>query len=238
MLQNPRDEFDDMQGVCLSKVIPNLESENFAISGSESSVHLDVIDDQVSIHDEDVYGIVLMTSGGNDLIHMYGRSPPRECAMYGATVEQAKPWIESFAQRLGKMLDELSLRFPGGCEIYLADIYDPTDGVGDAPSIFLPDWPDGLSIHASYNRTIRTVAEARSNVFVVPLHQAFLGHGSHCRQMWRDNYRKDDPHYWFYSNIEDPNDRGYDAIRRVFMNSLLENTKLRRLIANEAGSDL
>ena len=27
----------------------------------------------------------------------------------------------------------------------------------------------------------------------------------------------DDPHYWFFDNVEKPNDRGYDAIRRIFL---------------------
>ena len=66
---------------------------------------------------------------------------------------------------------------PAGCEIYLGDIYDPTDGVGDAPSVFLPHWPDGLAIHAKYNLVIRDVASAREHVHVVPLHETFLGHG-------------------------------------------------------------
>ena len=223
---NPRDEYPDMQGVCLSSVLPNLTYENLAISGSESSLHSDVIND-IATHDEDVFGIVMMTSGGNDLIHMYGRSPPRECAMYGATVAQASPWIANFEKRLGVMLDRLTASFPGGCEIYLGDIYDPTDGVGDAPSIFLPHWPDGLAIHARYNAAIRLAASQRNHVFVVPLHQTFLGHGSHCRQPWNQHYCQADPHYWFHTNIEDPNDRGYDAIRRVFMNTILENTAIR-----------
>ncbi len=46
-----------------------------------------------------------MTTGGNDLIHNYGRSPPREGAMYGATFEQARPWIENFDKRLGEMIE-------------------------------------------------------------------------------------------------------------------------------------
>ena len=33
-------------------------------------------------------------------------------------------------------------------------------------------------------------------------------------------YRADDPHYWYYANIEDPNERGYDAIRRIFLNEI------------------
>ena len=228
LLKNPSDEFAAMKGICLSSVIENLSFENFAISGSESATHLDVINETIPTYEEDVFGIVLMTSGGNDLIHMYGRSPPRECAMYGATLEQAEPWIKGFDDRLRTMLTTLKSKFPGGCEIYLGDIYDPTDGVGDAPSIFLPKWPDGLAIHARYNETIRSVASEMNNVHVVPLHKTFLGHGSHCRQFWREHYRSEDPHYWFYSNVEDPNDRGYDAIRRVYMNSIIANTQLRK----------
>jgi hypothetical protein len=59
-------------------------------------------------------------------------------------------------------------------------------------------------------------------VRVVPIYEEFLGHGIHCRQFWRTHYRARDPHYWYSSNIEDPNDRGYDAIRRVFLNAILK----------------
>lgn len=227
VIVNPQDEYEDMRGICLSKVLPNLEHENFAISGSTSQEHLATIEDRLQVHDEDVLGLVVMTTGGNDLIHSYGRMPAKECAMYGATEAQAAPWIEAFGQRLTLMLDKIEAAFPGGCEIYLADIYDPTDGVGDAPSIYLPKWPDGLAIHARYNETIRRCAASRANVHVVPLYETFLGHGSHCRQFWRSTYVAEDPHYWFYTNIEDPNDRGYDAIRRVFLNTMVANTQLR-----------
>ncbi|MCD0461192.1 SGNH/GDSL hydrolase family protein [Roseiconus lacunae] len=226
ILKNPADEFPAMQGVCLSAVLPNLDHENHAISGSESDLHLEIIREEIPV-EEQAYGIVLMTSGGNDLIHSYGRSAPRQCAMYGATLKQAAPWIDNFKIRLRTMFEEIDQKFPVGCEIYIGDIYDPTDGVGDAPSIFLPDWPDGLAIHARYNETIRSVAAERNNVFVVPLHATFLGHGSHCRQFWRSTYDREDPHYWFYSNIEDPNDRGYDAIRRTFLNTIVQHSRLK-----------
>jgi hypothetical protein len=29
-----------------------------------------------------------------------------------------------------------------------------------------------------------------------------------------------DPHYWYYSNLEDPNERGYDAVRRCFLREM------------------
>jgi lysophospholipase L1-like esterase len=226
LISSPIDEFEEMKGVCLSRVLPNLQTRNLAISGSTSITHAEIVDEKLETQPADVYGIVVMTTGGNDLIHSYGRSPAREGAMFLATMEQAKPWIENFEKRLITMLDTITAKFPGGCEIHLADIYDPTDGVGDGASIMLPAWPDVLAIHAEYNRTINRCADARDHVHVVPLHKAFLGHGGHCRQFWQPFYDSKDPCYWFYENVEDPNDRGYDAIRRLFMNSIITHSKL------------
>jgi hypothetical protein len=81
-------------------------------------------------------------------------------------------------------------------------------------------WSDCLAIHAAYNAKLREVAVQHPEVRVVPVHDAFLGHGIHCRKFWRTNYRSDDPTYWYHDNIEDPNDRGYDALRRVFLNAI------------------
>jgi lysophospholipase L1-like esterase len=216
LVTNPSDEFADMRGSCLSTVLPNLTSRNVAVSGSTSIQHLHVVQTLPKQSDE-CLGLVVVTTGGNDLIHWYGRSSPREGALYGATWQQAQPWIESFERRLHEMIDLIEETFPGGCHIFLGDIYDPTDGVGDALSVFLPPWPDGLRIHAAYNGVIHRCARQRDNVHLVPIHATFLGHGSHCRQFWRTHYRRDDPHYWYSVNIEDPNDRGYDALRRIFL---------------------
>lgn len=219
LIENPDDEFEDMKGRSLSVVIPNLEFKNAAISGSNSIQHLDVLT-RLPNYGEEVLGIIVMTSGGNDLIHWYGRRPPKEGAMYGATLKEAKPWITAYQSRLNEMFDLLNEKFPGGCEVFLGDIYDPTDGVGDAPSVFLPDWPEALAVHGAYNHVIHKTAQKRENVHVVPIHATFLGHGSHCRQFWRKHYESSDPHYWYHTNVEDPNDRGYDALRRIFLNEM------------------
>jgi len=167
--------------------------------------------------DSNTLGIVLFTTGGNDIIHNYGRTEPREGAMFGATWSQAQPWISSFAARLERMLDAIDEHFPGGCHIFLANIYDPTDGTGDARRVGMPRWHDGLRIHDAYNDIIRAAVAQRANVHLVELHEPFLGHGLTCRRFWREHYRRDDPHYWFWMNLEDPNERGYDAIRRLFL---------------------
>ena len=75
-------------------------------------MHLETIRDRLEKQAADTFGLVVMTTGGNDLIHGYGRSPPREGAMYGATLEQARPWIENFEKRLDEMIELLEAVFP------------------------------------------------------------------------------------------------------------------------------
>jgi hypothetical protein len=63
------------------------------------------------------------------------------------------------------------------------------------------------------------------------MYEAFLGHGVHCRKFWGAHYRSADPHYWYAPNLEDPNDRGYDAIRRVFLSEILKEVAVLRTAA-------
>jgi lysophospholipase L1-like esterase len=230
LAENPHDEWPDMQGICLKAVLPNLRTVNLAVSGSSSLEHLELLHDRLDAQESDVFGLVVLTTGGNDIIHWYGTSPPREGAMYGATLEQAQPWIDNFAKRLDQMIDLIEERFPGGCKVFLADIYDPTDAVGDAPRAGLSEWPDGLAIHAAYNEVIHRCAAERACVHLVPLYREFLGHGIHCRQPWQEHYRSEDPYYWYADNLEDPNVRGYDAIRRLM---LIEIAKVANELADK-----
>jgi lysophospholipase L1-like esterase len=222
LIDNPPDEFSDMQGKCLEKVFPNLTEINLARSGSTSLECLEILVPQLKLQDEDTFGIIVMTIGGNDIIHDYGRTPPREGAMYGATLEQARPWIENFRARLEAIIAGLEARFPAGCEFFIANIYDPTDGMSDAQNAGLPAWPDGSNIINAYNEVIAGAAERHTNVRLVNVHDGFLGHGIHCLKFWRARYDSRDPHYWYWENLEDPNDRGYDALRRMFLNEMAQ----------------
>lgn len=220
LTKNPADEFPELSGVCLSAAFRKLTVTNLSVSGSTST---EVMARQLSLlptNGPDVLGLVVMTTGGNDIIHNYGRTPPREEAMYGATREQAQPWTENFGRRLETTLMQVKSRFPGGCEIFLANIYDPTDGLGDAESAGLPAWPEATQVLAAYNKVIQECVTRCPEVHLVDMHGAFLGHGIHCTQFWREYYDFRDPHYWFYSNLEDPNERGYDVLRRLFLNEI------------------
>lgn len=217
---NPSDESEEMRGVNLASVFPSIQSTNLAVSGS---VSLAVLTDQMPRLPRapaDTMGWVVITTGGNDLIHNYGKTPPREHALYGATWQQAEPWITNFRTRLERIVAGIAEKFPGGCHVFLANIYDPTDGEGDIEKTGLPAWPDGTRILAAYNNAIERCATTHTNVHLVNIHDAFLGHGIHCRQFWGRHYDTADPYYWYYFNLEDPNERGYDAIRRVFLREM------------------
>jgi len=220
---NPPDEFADMRDICLSTVLPKLQFTNLSLSGSTSLEHLEKELPHLPAVGSNVLGIIVITTGGNDLIHNYGRTPPREQAVYGADWEQAKPWIDNFQRRLDSMISQIEAHFPGGSQIFLANIFDPTDGIGDAEHAGLPPWKEAMRILDAYNEVIQQCAKNHPDVHRVDIHGAFLGHGIHCTQFWREHYNRHDPHYWFYENLEDPNERGYDVIRRLF---LIEITKV------------
>ncbi len=210
-------DFAAMRDCCLKRVFPNLRIMNIAVSGSDSIQHLKKQLPSLKPFDPDVLGVVVLTTGGNDLIHWYGTRPPVEGAMYGATLEQARPWIAAYAKRLEEILNGIMGLFPGGSHIFIGNIYDPTDGQGKPFFTGLPPWPDGLDILAEYNQVIQAAAQEHDTVDLVDIHDLFTGHGITCRQFWRSTYDGSDPHYWYFDNIEDPNERGHDALRRAFL---------------------
>lgn len=220
LVKNPADEYPELNGICLSAIFPKLAVTNLSVSGSTSA---EVAVRQLALfptNDASVFGIVVMTTGGNDLIHNYGRTPPREEAMYGATWEQAQPWVDNYRHRLEETIAQIKTRFPGGCEIFVANIFDPTDGIGDAERAGLPAWNEATKILDAYNDVIQRCATLHPEVHLIDMHNAFLGHGIHCTQFWRKHYDRHDPHYWFFYNLEDPNERGYDVIRRLFLTEM------------------
>jgi hypothetical protein len=219
--QNNDEVYPEMAGVELSRTLPNLSVTRRASNSSNSIAHEQVIE-RMAVREPDVFGIVCLTTGGIDLIHWYGRRDPVEGTMYGASWTQAEPWIANFSARLDRMMLALQSKFPGGCAVFIATIYDPTDTVGDienaGPMFWLPAWPDGKAVHTAFNDAIRATAKKHEHVHLVDVYAAMLGHGIHCADRTNPHYDADDPTYWYFENLEDPNQRGYDAIRRAFLN--------------------
>ena len=222
---NDNEQYPEMAGCDLTSVILNLSAKNISRNYTISQEH---VEDQLPLvpdYPPDVKGIVVITSGGNDLIHDYGRRAPKDGAMYGCTYEQSIEWTENTKGRIRQVLEGVSAKFPGGCEIFLANIYDPTDGIGNPRVFGLPKWKDCVQVLGLMNTKIAELCDEFDNVHLVDIHSEFLGHGAHCREFWRKNYHSDDPTYWFCENIEDPSTRGYDAIRRVFLLEMIEVLK-------------
>src|ERR1043166_5656550 len=100
LLQNDDANYPDMQGRDLHHVLANLITHNLSVSYTVSGEHLRDQAPRIAFYPPTVRGIVVITTGGNDLIHDYGRSAPRDSAMYGCTYEQALQWKENFRVRL------------------------------------------------------------------------------------------------------------------------------------------
>ena len=220
LVKNRPNEFSDLEGICLSRVLPNLQPMNRSISGTTSIECLDYQLPKLETQDRDTFGVIVMTTGGNDVIHNYGRTPPREGAMFGARLDQIDEWVRNYDQRLDTIIDRMREVFPGGCHLFIGNIYDPTDGDGDIQHAGLPAWADGVRVLQAYNDVIARFAERHPDVTLVDIRSEFLGHGIHCTHFWHRYYRKNSPYYWYWDNLEDPNDQGYDAIRRLFLNEM------------------
>jgi hypothetical protein len=206
--------FDRLSEVRLPAVFPDFESTNYSVSATISLQHYEKQIPQIPVFAENVHGLIVITSGGNDILHNYGRTPPREGATYGATMDQARPWIENYEKRLIATLKAVNERFPGGCDIFVANIYDPTDGQGDIENAGqdLPPWKDGLAVLGAYNEVIARTVDSQPNYHLVDIHKAFMGHGIH----------HEDRPYWYYKNLEDPNDLGYAALEDLFWQAMEE----------------
>lgn len=222
LVQNDDAQYPDMKGCDLSSVMPNFESHNFARDFTVSQEHIDDQLPLLPVYPPDIYGIVLMTSGGNDLIHDYGRSAPVDGAMYGCSYRQAIGWTENVKQRVTMLVEGVMAKFPGGCDIFLANVFDPTDDVSDPQAKGLPRWRAASKIVCLTNSKIAEICNQYENVHLVDIHSEFLGHGIHCTEPWRKYYHKDDPGHWYYHNLEDPNRRGFDAIRRLYLKEMIK----------------
>jgi hypothetical protein len=222
LIKNDDRQFSEMKGCDLGSVINLIGYENFAVDYTVSQEHIDYQLPQVPQFNDKPHGIVVMTSGGNDLLHNYGRSAPEDGAMYGCTYEQAIDWTENIKQRLIVIVEGVQGKFPGRCDIFLGNIYDPTDGHSDAETGGFPKWADASKILNLTNSKIKEICDTYENVHLIDIHKEFLGHGFHCRDSQSKNYRKDDPTFWYCDIVEDPNRRGYDAIRRLYLQEMIK----------------
>ena len=71
-----RDEYPELRELNLRAVLPNLTVTNLSVSGSTSLQHVRQQLPRLTRQHPDTLGIIVLTTGGNDLIHNYGRTEP------------------------------------------------------------------------------------------------------------------------------------------------------------------
>ncbi len=217
---------DDPLQLNLKQVYSQIEYLNLAENSTTTAMH----EGNVRAHKPQLLAlhapaIIILSTGGIDLVHNYGQTPPHDGALYGSPAENLPRDRRLFVERLDRLMRELQSCFPKGVEVYIQTIYDPTDGIGDIENVSpalrlirpLPAWPAGVAYLNAWNEEIRALATRFPFVHVVEVHDLFLGHGIHYQDRTHPHYDAKDPSYWYYWNLEDPNMRGYDAIRRAYL---------------------
>jgi len=155
--------------------------------------------------------IVVMTIGGNDMQVALGtgQSPT------GKTLTDALANIRALVDSL-RNPDVL----PDGVSIYLASVYDPSDGVGRVDSCFggtdLRPFMEALDV---WSEKYVELGKERGIAIVDALHH-FKGHGFYAKDKTNQYYDETDPTIWFDSDCVHPNDRGHNQLRRLFFEAI------------------
>ncbi|OGQ89042.1 MAG: hypothetical protein A2289_18685 [Deltaproteobacteria bacterium RIFOXYA12_FULL_58_15] len=229
LIQNNNGIYPQWRGRDLRSHFASVTSNNQAISGSASCDYSTSDITYVLQQDPHTWKptVVVITLGGNDLIHNYNCSSPGECHAFCSSLAAATSWADNYRQRMIGFIQAAKASITGPTYILLANIYDPTDGVGDIENagVGLPPWPDGFDVLALYNQQIEQIALATGAV-LVDMRAAMLGHGIHFDDRSNPYYDAGDPTYWYCQNLEDPNDRGYHAIRAAFWQAIEETLRL------------
>lgn len=150
--------------------------------------------------------IVVMTIGGNDLQNALNplADPDAITAEALDNIEEFVGWIQDPA------------RFPDGVSLYLTNVYEPSDGVGQADECFLGfPYASRLPNLDGFNADLVTMGEDLG-FSVVDLRGHFLGHGFHHDDTALDVHEPDDPSLWLAPDCIHPNDRGHHEVRRLF----------------------
>jgi hypothetical protein len=153
--------------------------------------------------------LVIGTIGGNDLVSiMFGQDRETVADRMASNIEALVDWVQDPAQ------------FPDGGYLYIANVYDPSDGVGQADGCFvgIPTTEAVLGLQDANSRT-RAMAEERGFA-MVDMHGHFMGHGHNFDDSSIEAYDAADPTLWFASDCIHPNQRGHHELRRVFFGAI------------------
>lgn len=217
-------EFDEQD---LTSFYPSLvEVYDVAVGGATTT---SLVNDQLPAAADDlgdsVEGetIVVMTISGNDVNAAVTQ------LWYLLEVnndpEAADEVVAELIARVGQNIETIidfyddTARFPDGAYIYMANVYDPTDGTGDLPACYPGlDLSSSLSYLDEINDALVTLAIERE-VAVLDIQQHFLGHGFHFDNPDAPFYDASNPEMWFADCVH-PNNTGHNELRQMFYSAI------------------
>ncbi len=157
--------------------------------------------------------LVVATIGGNDMV----------VAVFASQLSDEPDVVaQAEVDKMVENLSEISVffadtqRFPDPVYLYIANIYEPTDTVGQAEVCF-NDVDVRIGIRAIDLANLGMLELAQEEGFgYVDMRSHFLGHGQNAGDESGEWYVPDDATTWFVDDCIHPNDRGHHEIRRLF----------------------
>lgn len=106
-------------------------------------------------------------------------------------------------------------RFPDGVYLAINNVYEPTDGEGQAAECFYGlDLSGFIGDFDALNASTLALAQEQGWAWV-DLHGHFVGHGFNFDVPQFEAYDEDDPTLWFQDDCIHPNARGHHELRRL-----------------------
>ena len=213
LLVNNTSTWPDWDGIDLATRYPGIDVVDVSKSGAWTGTVLNHqfgrLEEQITLPFEGEV-LVVMTVGGNDL---------QSVLMNPSGVEERlESTIDNWRKIAEYFLDEQ--RFPDGSTVLMANVYEPTDAVGQVDGCFY-----GLDISfllpslLDANTQLRGLAE-EMGFSVLDMRGTFLGHGFHYSDSTTPHYNEDDPSLWLANSCIHPNLRGHHEIRAMFWRAI------------------
>jgi lysophospholipase L1-like esterase len=213
LYKNLDNVYPDWKGKDLATLYPGIRHHDLTSDGATTDTVLNWQLPKV-LTGENQPTIIIMTVGGNDLLHHYG-------------VQEEKGLKLSYEMQknLRKIITILQdpAKFPKPARIYVGNIYDPSDGIGEGlEKEGYSHWPDGLKVLDHWNKRIQEVAQEKG-LTLVDVHKHFLGHGVNHDDPKGKYYNPEDNSTWLKLVIE-PNSHGAHEIRKLFWDKIYKDS--------------
>lgn len=157
--------------------------------------------------------LVVATIGGNDMVLAVFASQVADDPVAVAQEEVDK--MVANLNEIAAFFDD-PVRFPDPVFLYIANVYEPTDTIGQSVACFNNvDVTIGIGSIDLANQAMLGVAQEYGYGYV-DMRSHYLGHGHNAGDATNPWHHPDDATTWFVDDCIHPNERGHHEIRRLF----------------------